>query len=106
VDVLAFACEVALVALLAVAGWRLGSATGAAALGVALAAVLPAAAVVAWGRWLAPRAARRLAQPWRLDGQVALFVAGGLVVAASGLVWWGVGLALVGTTSFALARGR
>ncbi|WP_435738318.1 YrdB family protein [Cellulosimicrobium sp. PMB13] len=108
-DVLAFLCELALVVLLVVAGWRLGTSTGLAAplpvlLGVLLALALPAAAIAVWGRWLAPRAARRLSQPWRLDAQIAVFVASGLVVAAAGLVWWGVGLALVGTTAFALTR--
>ncbi|MBD5785195.1 YrdB family protein [Cellulosimicrobium terreum] len=111
VDVLAFLSEVALVALLGMAGWRLGSSTGPAPtlpvlLGVLLALALPATAVAVWARWLAPRAARRLSQPWRLDAQIALFVAAGLVVAASGLVWWGVGLVLVSTTAFALARDR
>nr|WP_277818528.1 YrdB family protein [Cellulosimicrobium arenosum] len=102
---LAFACEVALVVLLGVAGWRLGTATGLAVpLGVALALALPAATIVVWGRWLAPRAAHRLSQPWRLDVQVAVFAAGGLVVALTGLVWWGVGLAVVGPTAFALSR--
>ncbi|WP_251152575.1 YrdB family protein [Cellulosimicrobium sp. Marseille-Q4280] len=110
-DVLAFLCEIALVVLLAVAGWRLGTSTGLASplpvlLGVLLALALPAAAIAVWGRWLAPRAARRLSQPWRLDAHIAVFVASGLVVAAAGLVWWGVGLALVGTTAFALTRAR
>lgn len=110
-DVLALLSELALVVLLAVAGWRLGTTTGLTAplpvlLGVLLALALPGVAVVTWGRWLAPRAPRRMSQPWRLDAQVTLFVAAGLVVAAVGLVWWGVGLALVGTTAFALARDR
>jgi hypothetical protein len=111
VDALAFLCEIALVVLLAVAGWRLGASAGLAEplpvlLGVVLALALPAAAVAVWGRWLAPRAAHRLPQPWRLDVQIALFVAAGLAVAGVGLVWWGVGLALVGTTAFALTRDR
>jgi hypothetical protein len=110
-DALAFLCEITLVVLLAVVGWRLGAPTGLAGplpvlLGVVLALALPAAAIAVWGRWLAPRAAHRLPQPWRLDVQVALFVAAGLAVAGVGLVWWGVGLALVGTTAFALTRDR
>jgi len=110
-DVLAFLCELALLALLAVVGWRLGAAADAATaarvvLGVALAVVVPGLAVVVWGRWLARTAERRLPQPWRLDLQIALFVAAGLAIAGVGLVWWGVGLALVGTTAFALARDR
>lgn len=111
VDALAFLCEIALLVLLAVAGWRLGAAAdvpGAAraALSVVLALALPGLAVVVWARWLARTAARRLPQPWRLDVQIALFVAAGLAIAGVGLVWWGVGLALVGTTAFALTRDR
>lgn len=109
--VLAFLCELALLALLAVVGWRLGAGADISAplrmtLSVVLAVVLPGLVVVVWGRWLAPRSAHRLSQPWRLDVQVALFVAAGLAIAGVGLVWWGVGLALVGTTAFALARDR
>ncbi|MFC8921121.1 DUF2568 domain-containing protein [Cellulosimicrobium sp. NPDC057127] len=111
VDVVAFGCEVALLVLVAVAGWRVGAGTDAPAplptvLGVALAVALPAAVVVVWARWLAPTAAHRLPQPRRLDVQVVLFVTAGLTVAGVGLVWWGVGLALVGTTAFALTRDR
>ncbi|WP_255371973.1 DUF2568 domain-containing protein [Cellulosimicrobium sp. CUA-896] len=110
-DVAAVACEVALLVLVAVAGWRTGAAADAAAplptvLGIVLALALPAAVVAVWARWLARTAAHRLPQPWRLDVQVALLVAAGLAVAGVGLVWWGVGLALVGTTAFALTRDR
>lgn len=108
-DAVAFVCELALLVLVGVAGWRIGSATDAAAplpavLGGLLAVALPAGVVVVWARWLARTAAHRLAQPWRLDVQVAVLVAAGLAVAGVGLVWWGVGLALVGTTAFALTR--
>jgi hypothetical protein len=104
-DVLAFLCELALLALLAVAGWRLGASTALGTpLAVVLALALPGVVVMVWGRWLARTAERRLPQPWRLDVQIALFVAAGLLIAGVGLVWWGVGLALVGTTAFALTR--
>lgn len=107
-DVVAFLCELALLALVALVGWRLGgvSGPGGVALSLVLAVALPALVVVVWGRWFARTATRRLAQPWRLDAQVALFVAAGLAAAGVGLVWWGVGLALVGTTAFALTRDR
>jgi Kef-type K+ transport system membrane component KefB len=106
--VVAFLCELALLALVAVVGWRLGGASGpgGVALSLVLAVALPALVVVVWGRWFAPTATRRLPQPWRLDGQIALFVGAGLAAAGVGLVWWGVGLALVGTTAFALTRDR
>lgn len=109
-DVLAFLCELALLALLAVVGWQVGASAGSGAgpvaLSVVLAVVLPGLVVVVWGRWLARTAERRLSQPWRLDVQIALFVVAGLAIAGVGLVWWGVGLALVGTTAFALTRDR
>lgn len=106
-DALAFLCELALLALLAVVGWRLGASTDLGTpLAVVLALALPAAVVVVWDRWLARTAERRLPQPWRLDVQIAVFVAAGLAIAGVGLVWWGVGLALVGTTAFALTRDR
>ena len=109
-DVLAFLCELTLLALLAVVGWRVGASTGSGvgsvALSVVLAVALPGLVIAVWGRWLARTAERRLPQPWRLDVQIALFVAAGLAIAGVGLVWWGVGLAVVGTTAFALTRDR
>ncbi|WP_462202761.1 DUF2568 domain-containing protein [Frankia sp. CcWB3] len=40
-----------------------------------LAGLLPLLTAGIWGRWLAPRAARRLGQPSRLAVKLALFVA-------------------------------
>ena len=42
-----------------------------------LAVLAPAAAAVAWGRWLAPRAPRPLHDPRRLGLEVALFASAG-----------------------------
>lgn len=47
---------------------------------VVLGVVLPLAAAVAWGRWVAPRASRRLRDPFRLGIEVTLFVAALLAV--------------------------
>ncbi|MGF0115364.1 DUF2568 domain-containing protein [Promicromonospora sp. Marseille-Q5078] len=107
-DLLAFLCELALLALLAVAGWRLGSGTGGGAAGVVAGLVLllalPAVAVTVWGRWLARTTAHRLPQPWRLTVQVVLFAAAGALAAAAGLPWWGLGVTAVGVVAFVLTR--
>ena len=58
-----FVDELALLALLAFAGARLG---GSAVASTMLAILLPLAAAVVWARWPAPRAQRRLAHPLRL----------------------------------------
>ena len=108
-DLLAFACELALLALLAVAGWRLGSALGdgglaSVVIAVGLLLALPAVAVVVWGRWLARTTSHRLRQPWRLVVQAALFLAAGVLATAAGLPGWGVGVAVVGVVAFVLTR--
>ncbi|MFE7405383.1 DUF2568 domain-containing protein [Isoptericola sp. NPDC057559] len=107
-DLLAFCCELALLALLAVSGWRLGAAVGGGAgsvvASVVLLVALPAAAVAVWGRWLARTTRHRLRQPWRLVVQATLFVAAGALAAAAGLPAWGAGVAVVGVVAFALTR--
>jgi hypothetical protein len=52
-------------------------------------------AALVWGRWVAPRATRRLEDPARLGVEVVLFAvaAGGLVIA--GRVGWAVALGLL-----------
>lgn len=107
-DLLAFAAELALLALLAVAGWRLGTGAADGAAGVVTAVVLllalPAGAVVVWGRLLARTAPRRLRQPARLGVQALLFMAAGALAAAAGLPAWGLGVAVVGVVAFSLTR--
>ncbi|MDN5863446.1 MAG: YrdB family protein [Salinisphaera sp.] len=78
--------ELAMLAVFAVAGARLGS--GAAAL--ALAVLLPMLVAILWGLCLAPRARRRLPHPWRLVVKLVLMVAGAGLLAASGAALWGV----------------
>jgi hypothetical protein len=99
--VLAFAIEVAMVVLLAVAGARLG---GNRAVSVLLAVVLVAAAVVVWGRWLAPRAPRRMARTPRLAAKAVLFAATALLAIASGLVVVAIVFVVVAGASLAWSR--
>ncbi|MGH3424813.1 MAG: YrdB family protein [Nocardioidaceae bacterium] len=101
VDVLAFGCELAMVVLLAVAGWAVGEGV---AVSVLLAVVLPVVAIAVWGVWMAPRSSRRLANPARLAAQGLLFVATAALVALAGHPWWGAGFAVVAIAAFAARR--
>jgi len=99
--VVAFLAELALLALAAVAGWRLGGAPWSSIL---LAALLPGVVIAVWSRWFAPTSAHRVQLGGRrLAGQAAVFATGAGVAAAAGLTWWGVGLTVVAITAFALA---
>ncbi|MBV6762340.1 MULTISPECIES: YrdB family protein [Rhodococcus] len=101
-DVVAFACEIAMLVLLAVAGWSLANST---VVQVVLAALLPVAAAVIWGVAMAPKSSRRLPNPARLVAQTALFAVTGALVAFAGHPWWGLVFAVVATATFA-ARSR
>ncbi|ACQ81788.1 conserved hypothetical protein [Beutenbergia cavernae DSM 12333] len=101
IDVLAFVCEMAMLALLSVAGWRLGPTT---LLSVVLAVALPGVAILIWSQWMARTSRRRLRRPPRLAAEIALFVAAGATAAAAGLPWWGATFAVVASATFALAR--
>jgi hypothetical protein len=77
---LRFAAELGMLASLGYGGWHLVDQT---VLSVLMAVALPLAAAVAWGRWIAPRAPRRLTDPAKLLVEVVLFtVAAGLLVLA------------------------
>jgi hypothetical protein len=99
--VLAFGCELALVALAAVTGWRLGPA---AAWSLLLAVALPLVVVLVWGRWSAPRSAHRLGRPARFAVQLTLFVVVAALAALVGLAAWGVVLAVLAALAFGLAK--
>ncbi|MDP9116063.1 MAG: YrdB family protein [Actinomycetota bacterium] len=71
VELLAFLCELAMLVLLAVAGWALG---GGGLMSIALSVFYPALAILVWGVWMAPKSSRRLEHPWRLVAQIALFL--------------------------------
>lgn len=96
-DVVAFACELAMLALLVaaghgmVSGWR----------GWALGAFLALVAIALWSQRMAPTAVRRLPNPQRFVAQVMLFATTALYAAAGGLAWWGVGFAVVAIAVFA-----
>jgi hypothetical protein len=80
-QVAVFLDELALLAVLALAGARLADAT---APRIALVVILPVAAAVVWGLWLAPRAKARLPYPRRLVAKLALTaVASAFLVAVS-----------------------
>jgi Protein of unknown function (DUF2568) len=97
---LRFALELA--ALAAFAAWGL-DATGGPARFV-LAAATVGVAVTVWGRWVAPAARRRLADPARLAVEVAFFVAAGLALAATGRAILGAALAAAAAGNAALVR--
>jgi len=99
--VLAFLCELAMIALLAAAGWRLGTSV---TTSVALAVGLPVVAVAIWARWMAPASAHRLRRGPRVVAQTALFVAVGGVCVVAGLVVWGVAFAVAASAVFLLAK--
>lgn len=67
-----FLAELGLLACLAVGGWQRGDSLLASVL---LGLGLPLVAAAVWGRWVAPRAARRLGDPARLGVEVTLFAA-------------------------------
>jgi Protein of unknown function (DUF2568) len=104
VESLSFLGELAMLALLAETGARLGA--GRLALGLALAILLPLSAASMWSVWMAPRSARRLADPGRLFAQVTLFAATGLLAGLAGIATLGVAFALTTTVLFALTRVR
>lgn len=81
---LVFLAELAMLAVLAWSGARLGAPHLPAA--IVLAICLPLVAAVLWGLWLAPRAKRRLGNPARLIIKLVLFAAAGALLALSGLL--------------------
>lgn len=89
-----FLAELGMLVCLGIGGWQLGDSLLAS---VFLGVLLPLLAAGVWGRWVAPRAARRLRDPARLGVEVTLFAAALLAVmgarptpgtAVSGLAVW------------------
>lgn len=68
--VLAFVLELSMLAAFAYFGF---TATSQLPLQITLAVGLPLAVAVIWGFWLAPRASRRLQEPWLVIAKLALF---------------------------------
>jgi hypothetical protein len=103
--VLAFGCELGMLAALAWSGWSLGSPTP---VSVALAVVLPLAAATTWGIWCAPNARRRLTGPALTTVKLGLLVGSGVLLAAAGHPVWGGLLAVISLvdTLVLARRGR
>lgn len=75
-----FTAELGMLTALGYGGWHLLEPV---ALSVVLVLALPLVAASVWGRWVAPRAAHRLADPARLAIEVVLFAtAAGVLVLA------------------------
>jgi Protein of unknown function (DUF2568) len=100
-ETVAFLSELLLLGTLGVVGWRLG--TGG-LFSIALAVLYPAVATMIWAFWIAPRAARRLKDPWRLITQIILFLVAGTLAVITDLAVWGVVVAAVGIVAFVAAR--
>jgi hypothetical protein len=101
VELLAFLCELAMLALLAVAGAGLPDGTWAR---VVLAVALPVVAIAVWSRWMAPTSTERLADPPRLIVQIVLFLLTGALLTMAGHPVWGVAFAVAATAVFAATR--
>jgi hypothetical protein len=100
-ETVAFLSELMLLGTLGVVGWRLG--TGG-LISIALAALYPALGALIWALWVAPKAAHRLRDPWRLVAQITLFLVTGVLAVITDLVGWGIVLAAVGISAFVAAR--
>ena len=100
-DLAAFGVEMAMIVTLAIGGWRLGSTK---LVHITLAVLLPALAAVIWAVWMAPSSHRRLRDPERLVGQIALIVATYVLAAKTHLVVWGIVFGVVSILLFALTR--
>lgn len=100
-DAVAFLCEIAMVVLLALAGHGFADGWRGWAIGVFLGFV----AIGIWAQWMAPTSMRRLENPTRLTVQIMLFITVALYAAAGGLLWYGIGFAVIASAVFiALAR--
>jgi hypothetical protein len=85
-EALRFLLELCAVAALAIAG---------ASASWVLAILLPLALIIFWGRFIAPKAARRLRDPLRLGIEIVIFTAVGTSLAIAGRPIAGVALAVL-----------
>jgi len=88
---LRFLAELLLLTSYGVGGWALGDTVRNLASALALAIALPLLVALVWGRWVAPRASRRLPDPARLGVELLLFAGamallGGVVRTPTGVV--------------------
>jgi drug/metabolite transporter (DMT)-like permease len=107
-----FLAELGMLVCLCIGGWQFGESLLAS---IVLGVVLPLVAAVVWGRWVAPRASRRLRDPGRLGVEVTLFVAALLAVmgahpspamAVFGLAVWVAFLASIPSRRHEVVRPR
>ncbi len=104
VEILSFVAELAMLALLAVTGARLGA--GTLVFELALAILLPLSAASIWSVWMAPRSPRRMADPGRFGAQAALFAITAVLAGIAGLATLGIAFGVIATALFALTRVR
>ena len=100
-EALAFVCELAMLVVLGVAGWGLGSGG---LMGIAFMIFYPALAILIWSLWMAPRSSRRLGDPGRLIAQLALFAGTAGLAAAGGHPVLGIVFGVVAALVFAGTR--
>jgi Protein of unknown function (DUF2568) len=100
---LRFLTELALLAVVAVAGAEVGSAVGTATT-VAFAVLAPLVVAGLWGLFVAPRARRRLSDPARLLVELVLFLGTAAAVAIQGHVTLGTVFGTVAGATAVLAR--
>ena len=99
--VLVFVCELAMLAGLAVAGWRIAPAGP---IAWALMVALPIAVAVLWGLLLAPRSSKGLKGRAATVGKSIVFAVAGVLVAVAGLWPWGLALVVVAVVALLMAE--
>jgi hypothetical protein len=99
--VLVFVCELAMLAGLAVAGWRIAPAGPTA---WALMVALPIAVAVLWGLLLAPRSSKGFKGRAATIGKSIVFVIASVLLAVAGLWPWGLALAVVAVVALLMAE--
>ena len=98
---LRFLAELGMLACFAIGGWQVRDST---LTSVVLAVLLPLVAAAVWGRWVAPRAARRLPDPLRLAAEVLLF-ASAFALCFAAVTWLAIATCVAFLVSIP-ARGR
>ncbi len=104
---LRFVAELAMLAALAYGGWHLVDDSP---LAVLPAVLLPVAAALVWGRWVAPRSGHRLPDPGRAGVELVLFMLAFVLVTQAGpqpgAISWGLAMLMVYLISMPARRVR
>lgn len=98
---LRFLLELAMLAAFVAWGFRVVDAIW---LRVVLGLGAPAIALFVWGAFVAPKAPMRLADPGRLGVEVVLFGLAAAGLAMTGLMGWGIALAVVAALNIAILQ--